>query len=205
MPSPAKNPDLHGSAPDKSSVALVLVDVINEMDFPGGDSLARHALPMARRILALKRRAAAAGVPTIYVNDNFGIWRSDFRKLVAATLNGRSRGARIARLLRPGRSDYFVLKPKLSAFYATPLDLLLSYLQVRTLILAGVAANICVLYSAMDAYMRDYHLIVPSDCVASNTLKLNRAALAEMKTILKADTTPSSQLDLRGLAGRHRM
>src|SRR5216110_2780838 len=75
--------DLHGNAPDNSSVVLLLVDVINDLEFPGGDVLARHALPAAKNIAALKDKATRAGILTIYVNDNFGKWRSDFRTLVS--------------------------------------------------------------------------------------------------------------------------
>jgi nicotinamidase-related amidase len=192
---PAKNPDLHGNVPDKSPVALLLIDVINDMEWDGGPLLYRHALPMARRLARLKQRAREAGVPVIYVNDNFGKWRSDFRKLVSESVRGRTRGAPVIRLLKPDKDDYFVLKPKLSAFFATPLDLLLSYLEVKTLILTGVAGNLCVLYSAIEANLRDYHIVVPSDCVASNTLKANKAALEQMRTTLKARVVLSKEID----------
>src|SRR4051812_45441125 len=179
---PARNPDMHGNVPDKSSVALLMIDVINDMEWEDGALLYRHALPMAKRLADLKRRAQQEKIPVIYVNDNFGKWRSDFRKTISQALRGKTRGAPVIRMLKPGPNDYFVLKPKLSAFYGTPLELLLSYLEVKTLILTGVAANMCILYSVMDANLRDYHIIVPSDCVASNTIKANRQALAEMKT-----------------------
>jgi len=83
---PIRSRGLHGNAPDKSDVALLLIDVINALDFPEGDQLAAHALPMARRIAALKQRARQAGVPAVYVNDNFGRWRSDFRVQIAHCL-----------------------------------------------------------------------------------------------------------------------
>lgn len=196
---PARNFDLHGNVPDTSPVALLLIDMINDMEWGDGELLYRHALPMAKRLAKLKQRAIEANIPIIYVNDNFGKWRSDFRKLISACLRKNVRGAPIVRLLKPGANDYFVLKPKLSAFYATPLELLLSYLGVKTLILTGVAGNMCILYSAMDAYLRDYNLIVPSDCVASNTIKANQQALAQIKTILKATVLPSTKLDLQAL------
>src|SRR4030088_2901965 len=109
---PAKNEDLHGSAPDKADVALLLIDVINDLDFPEGEQLLRHALPMARRIAALKERARGADIPVIYVNDNFGRWRSDFNAQVEHCLQDGVRGRPLAELLRPGEDDYFVLKPK---------------------------------------------------------------------------------------------
>src|SRR5207248_2360578 len=107
---------------------------------------------------ALKKRAKAAGIPAIYVNDNFGIWQSDFRSVVRHCLEDGVCGAPIARLLAPEADDYFVLKPKHSGFYSTTLDILLDYLGVRALILTGIAANICVLFTANDAYMRDFRL-----------------------------------------------
>jgi nicotinamidase-related amidase len=191
---PAKNEDLHGNAPDKADVALLLIDVINDLDFPEGDQLLRHALPMAHRLLALKRRAKKAGVPVLYVNDNFGRWRSNFESQVQHCLRDGVRGRPLAELLRPEDDDYFVLKAKHSGFFSTTLDLLLEYLQVKTVIITGIAANICVLFTTNDAYMRDFHLVVPCDCVASNTEEENRNALEQMRKVLKADIRPSTEL-----------
>ena len=201
---PARNADLHGNVPESARAALLLVDVINDMEFDEGEKLIRHALPMARRLARLKARARAAGIPAIYVNDNFGRWRSDFRVVVEHCLTSGVRGEEVARLLRPDDDDYFVLKPKHSAFYATTLDTLLSYLGAKTLIITGVAANICILFTANDAYMRDYELMVPSDCVASNTAADTRYALGQIATVLKADTRPSGRLDLRAVKSARR-
>src|SRR6185437_11412781 len=199
---PTKNEDLHGNAPDKAEVALLLIDVINDLEFPEGDQLLRHALPMAERLLALKRRARVAGIPVIYVNDNFGRWRSDFNTQVEHCLQDGVRGRPIAERLRPDEGDYFVLKPKHSGFYSTTLDILLEYFGAKTLILTGMAANICVLFTANDAYMRDFHLVVPADCVASNTEEENRHALEQMRKVLKADIRPSDELRLEELGRR---
>lgn len=196
---PAKNPDLHGNVPDKAPVALVLVDVINDLEFPGGDRLARHALPMARRLAAFKARTRAAGIPAIYVNDNFGKWKSDLTRLLEHSLATENRGRPMVELLKPAEDDYFVLKPKHSGFFSTTLDTLVRYLQVETLILTGVAGNICVLFTAHDAFLRDLHMVVPSDCVASNEEADNRYALDHMRTVLKADTRPSDEIDLARL------
>lgn len=201
---PAKNEDLHGSAPDKSYVALVLIDVINDLEFPEGEQLLRYALPMARQIAKLKQRAAREGVPIIYVNDNFGRWRSDFNAQVEHCLNDDVRGKPVVELLRPGEDDYFVLKPKHSGFFSTTLDTLLEYLGVEVLVLTGLAANICVLFTANDAYMRDFHLVVPRDCVASNTEEDNNYALTQMGTVLKADTRPSTEISFAELARQAR-
>ena len=199
---PAKNPDLHGNAPDTCEAALLLVDVINDLEFPGGRALLAPALRAARRIAALKRRARKARVPVIYANDNFGRWRSNFADVVEHCLHDGVRGQPIAELLAPDRDDYFVLKPKHSAFYATTLETLLGYLKTRRLILMGFAGDACVLMTAADAYMRDVEVYVPSDCTASKSQAENRKALHYMKRVLHADTRPSAKLDLAKLARR---
>jgi nicotinamidase-related amidase len=193
---PAKNDDLHGNVPDWSAVALILIDVINDLEFEEAEELFPFALPMAERIAELKARAKAAGIPVIYANDNFGRWRSDVNALIDHCTQPGVRGKPVVELLRPDQDDYFVLKPKHSAFFSSTLDTLLAYLGATTVILTGVAGNICVLFSANDAYMRDFHLIVPADCVASNSAEENHHALAQMATVLKADITPSTDLDL---------
>lgn len=199
---PIKNDDLHGSAPDKSHAALLLIDVINDLDFVDAAQLLRHAIPMAHRIAEFKRRAKASGIPVVYVNDNFGRWRSDFNAQIEHCLRDGMPGKAIVELLRPDEDDYFVLKPKHSGFVSTTLETLLQYLGVQTLILSGIATNICVLFTANDAYMRDFHLIVPSDCVASNTEEDNHYALEQIRTILKADVRPSTQISLGALRER---
>jgi nicotinamidase-related amidase len=196
---PHKNRDLHGNAPDKSDTALLLIDVINDLEFDEGEALLKHALPMAPRLLALKRRVKASGVPAIYVNDNFGRWQSDFNKQVEHCLHDGVRGQRVAELLRPDEDDYFVLKPKHSGFYSTGLDILLHYLGVKRLVITGIATNICVLFTANDAYMRDFELLVPADCVAANSEEETRYALEQMKAVLKADIRPSTELALSPL------
>jgi nicotinamidase-related amidase len=194
--------NLHGSVPESCPVALLLVDVINDMDFDGAEGLVRQAIPMAKRVAALKQRAKRARIPVIYINDNFGKWQSDFRKIVEHCLDDGVPGEPVARILRPDEDDYFVLKPLHSAFYATTLDTLLAYLGARTLIITGIAGNICILFSANDAYMRDFHIVVPADCVVSNTRAVNRYALEQMRTVLKADLTPSTKLNLKKLRSK---
>ena len=189
---PAKNEDLHGSAPDKSETALLIVDVINDLDFPEANQLLRFIPAMSRRLARLKERAKQAGLPVIYVNDNFGRWRSDFRKQIEHCSHGPAR--RLVERLRPEEDDYFVLKPKHSGFFSTTLETLLRYLGSRRLIITGIAGNYCVLFTANDAYMRDYDLIIPSDCTISNTARENREALALMKIFLKADIRSSTRI-----------
>ena len=196
---PVVNPDLHGNAPDRAKVALLLIDLINDLEFPEGDQLLRHALPMVEKVAALKGRAKAAGIPVVYVNDNFGRWQSNFNNQVDHCLRDDVRGRPLAEALRPEEDDYFVLKPKHSGFFSTTLDILLDHLRAERLILTGLAGDNCVLFTANDAYMRDFRLWVPSDCVASNTEEANRIALEQMRRILKADVRPSDELDLEAL------
>jgi nicotinamidase-related amidase len=196
---PEKNPTLHGNAPDKADVAVLLIDVINDLEFAEGEQLLEQALPMAKAIARLKCRAKESGVPVVYVNDNFGRWQSNFNSQVEHCLKDGVRGEPVVELLQPDEQDYFVLKPKHSGFYSTALDVLLKYLGVDTLILTGIAANICVLFTANDAYMRDFNLFIPQDCVASNTSEINREALEQMRTVLKADIRPSTEIDLAKL------
>ena len=198
---PVRSQDLHGSAPDKSNAALVLIDVINDFDFPEGEELLRLALPVGANIARLKQRAKASGIPSIYVNDNFGRWRSDFKKLVDHCRREDGRGKEFVELLLPDDDDYFVLKPKHSGFYSTTLSLLLTHLTAANLILTGIAGNNCVLFTANDAYMRDFKLFIPADCVVSNTEEENQHALKQMETVLKANITNSTELDLQKISG----
>jgi nicotinamidase-related amidase len=199
MVTEANNPDLHGNVPDDCSVVLILIDLINDFEFEGADEIFTNTLAIARTVASLKNKASEAGVPVIYVNDNFGRWQSDFRKLVDHCLNDGVRGRAIAELLVPDERDYFVLKPKHSAFYSTTLSLLLQYLRAKTLILSGIAGNVCVLFTAGDAYMRDFKLIVPRDCIASEDESDNRYALEQMAKVLKADTRASVEIDFSNL------
>jgi nicotinamidase-related amidase len=191
------NDSLHGMVPDTSPVALLLIDVINDLTFEDSEKLLRYIPKMAERLGNLTRRAREAGIPIIYVNDNYGKWQSDFGKLVAHCQRDDVPGKILVDAVPPASEDYFVLKPKHSGFYSTSLDVLLQYLKARTLILTGVAGNICLLFTANDAYMRDMRLVVPSDCCASNEADDNDYALRQMELLLKADIRPSSALDLK--------
>jgi nicotinamidase-related amidase len=186
--------NLYGNVPDTSPVALLLIDVINDLEFPEGSALLRHALPMARRLARLKQKARRRGVAVIYVNDNFGRWRSDFKSQVNHCLHEGVTGQKIVELLKPDEDDYFVLKPAHSGFFSTTLDLLLKHLQATTVILTGMATNICVLFTASDAYLRGYRIVVPRDCVAANSARLTKEALAHMRAVLKADISTSRLL-----------
>jgi nicotinamidase-related amidase len=187
-----------------TGTALLLIDVINDLAFEGSEALIRQAEPMALRLAALKRKATKAGIPSIYINDNFGQWRSDFRQTVAHCTARRSPGRFVSHRLRPTSRDYFVLKPRHSGFYDTTLDTLLRALHVRRVILTGIAGNICVLFTANDAYMRGLTIFTPADCIVSNTARDNQNALRQMQTVLKARIAPSDRLTFRPAARRRR-
>jgi nicotinamidase-related amidase len=177
--------------------ALLLIDVVNPMDFEGADALMPHALQAAGAIAALKHRAHVSGVPVVYVNDNYGRWHLGFRELVQQFRDDRVPGvALIDRVPPDAERDHFILKPLHSGFYCTSLDVLLAGRNVRRLILTGFAGNICVFFTANDAHMRGYEIAVPSDCVASETPEDNRYALRQMERVLGAEVRPSPQLTL---------
>jgi nicotinamidase-related amidase len=177
-------------APDlpASRRVLLLVDFINPLDFDGAAELAGPAFAAAQAAAELRRRLAAEGVPAIYVNDNFGRWRSDFKGLLAHCRACGGPARRIAQAIRPQASDLTVLKPRHSAFFATPLELLLRQIGARELVVTGLATDRCVLLSAADAFVRGFRLWVPSDCCAAENATLHEQALAWMHHALRART-----------------
>jgi nicotinamidase-related amidase len=190
--------DPSGLAPDRSTTALIILDLISDYSFEDGDKIARAALPVARRIARLKARAKNAGVPAIYVNDGLGRWRSDFPGLVRHCSSDASRGAPIVKEIAPAEGDYCVLKPKHSGFYATALETLLDYIGAKRLILTGVSSHQCVLFTANDAYVRDLSLAIPRDCISARYAKDTRLALEYFTRVLGADVRPSSAVRFGG-------
>jgi nicotinamidase-related amidase len=190
--------DNHSTHP----VALLLIDVINDFDFPEADALIPVAELASSRIEVLAERARAEGVPVIYVNDNFGHWRSDFRSTVSRCIDAASRGSAMARRLAPKRSDFFVLKPMHSGFFNTPLELLLDQLHSEVLILCGFTTNSCVAFTAHDAHMRGFSSCVPADTTAANTPALAEQALALLESTVRADTRVSDAVSFEELVKR---
>lgn len=186
---------LKGHAARRASVALLLIDFINDLEFPGSEKLGPYALAAARAAAELKRRARAAGVPAIYVNDNFGRWQSRFDQAVAHCRRTGGWGRKLATLLAPRRDDYFVLKPMHSGFYQTPLALLLEHLGVRRVILTGLLADSCVVFTAHDAFLRRYRITVASDCVASMEPEYVAQALDHMRRNLRAAIRASTTIE----------
>jgi nicotinamidase-related amidase len=176
----------------KSAQALLLIDVVNHFEFPDGEKLLKNALLVASRLAHLKAKAQAAKIPIVYVNDNFGQWRSEASRLLAYCL--RSAGRPFVEVIRPDRNDYCVLKPMHSAFYQTPLDLLLRHLGASSIIVAGLTTNSCILCTAHDANMRDLDVTVVADCCAARTNKEHKEALQNIREMAKARIVTSASL-----------
>ena len=175
----------------RSRRVLLLIDFINPLDFPGSQDLAPAALEAARAAARLARKARAEGVPVVYANDNFGTWRSDFNTMVQRLERGQGPSAAIVKLLKPQRGDLTILKPMHSAFFASPLELLLDKMGSRSLVMAGLATDICIQLSAGDAYLRGLRVRVPEDCTAAQSEARKQTALAYMREVLKCDTRAS--------------
>jgi len=195
---------INNSTRHTSSVALVLIDVINHFDFPDGDKILKNAMAMSKRLATLKQRCRRAGIPAIYVNDNFGQWRSDAKSLVSSCLASKCAGKSFVESLRPDDEDYFVLKPMHSAFFQTPLEILLRYLGAESLILTGLATNSCIICTAHDAKMRDFSLYVPADCSAARTRREHEQAIEHIKEMTGASVIASPSLRVGQLRGDSR-
>ena len=199
MTAPSKRPKRAAVAPyrdaPRGNTALVILDMITEMDFAGAAAMRHDVAEVTANILKLRDAADHQGLPIIYVNDNFGEWHSERYRLVERALGSKDAQELVARLA-PRDGDYFVIKPQFSGFYATNLPVLLPKLGVDRLVLTGISADICVLFTAADAHMRDYRLWVPEDAVAAETHERRRWALEIMKQSMGAETRATTQLTL---------
>jgi nicotinamidase-related amidase len=178
----------------RSDTAVLIVDLVSEFEFRHWRALLAAARRIVPRIVRLKARARAAGVPVIYVNDASGTWESDQSAFVRRCTADDARGRDVARQIRPDADDYFIFKPKHSAFYATPLAELLERLQATRLVLTGLSSHQCVLFTAVDAYVRDFQLIVPPDCIGAPAAIQTRHALFVLKDAVQAQTPRSSRI-----------
>ena len=179
-----------------SRIVLLLVDFINPMNFDGAEALDRSAVGAARAAAKLRRQLGREGCQTIYANDNYGVWRSDFSNLWHTCSRSVGPSAAMALALRPRKQDFTILKPRHSAFFSTPLDLVLRQLQCKRIVLTGLTADNCVLFTAMDAYVRGYSLWIPADCTAAQSEAAKDQALAHMARVLKADIHPAGTAGL---------
>jgi nicotinamidase-related amidase len=192
-----KKTAVKGGAPVRFQMGdvLLIIDVINDLEFEGGENMLPWAAKMAATLAALRSRAHAAEIPVVYVNDNFGHWRSSFSEVHAHCTRKSARGRDVATRLKPSRRDYFILKPRHSAFFATSLVPLLQDLSARRLILTGIATNLCVLFTAHDAHMHGYPLIVLSDCCAAESDFDHNVALAQLKRFCRATICRSDEVE----------
>jgi nicotinamidase-related amidase len=177
--------DISGPAPGR--VALLLIDVINPLDFPGAGPLSRRALDASQAILRLRDEADRLGVPVVYVNDNYGHWGSEKTKLVASCAAASAAAKSLVSRLAPRPHDFFIIKPQFSGFYATNLPVLLPRLGVNRIVLTGFAGDICVLFTAADAHMREYDLWVPADAIACEQDERRSWALEIMRKSMGAE------------------
>jgi len=171
--------------------------VLTTFQFPDGDAILREALFMRDSLVKLKDRARKLRIPVLYVNDNFGDWRSEKEVLMGRCIEGK--GADFVRPLLPDSEDYFVLKPMHSGFYMTPLEVLLLHLEVETLIIAGITSNSCITVTAHDANMRGFDIYIPSDCSCARRKKEHLQALAQLEAMAGANIRPSETLKLPNL------
>lgn len=176
----------------KADKALLIVDMINNFEFDMGETLAKKTEKIVPHILSLKEHARQNEWPIIYINDHYGLWQADIKNIQQECTNERSKD--IITKIAPVDADYFLTKPKHSAFYETALHTLLTELQVRHIIITGIAGNICVLFTANDAYMREYSITIPKDCIASNSDEDNEFALTMMENVLFAEITTEEQI-----------
>jgi nicotinamidase-related amidase len=188
---------MSGKTSHAPRAALVILDMISDFRFEDGARVARSAAAIVPRLARLKRQLKTHNVPVIYVNDETRDWNANRDGLVRQCLGDGSRGKSIVERLLPQEDDLFVFKPKHSGFYATPLHEILKQRGVNTLILTGTTAHQCVLFTAVDAYVRDYTLQVPRDCIAAMTSAQTRNALFIFQTALKADLAPSTTIARR--------
>jgi nicotinamidase-related amidase len=181
----------------RSQTVLLILDMISDFEFPDGDAVVRAARHIVPKIAALKSRASRARIPAIYVNDNLGRWRSDLASLISRCTHAEAKGCDVVQRIAPGETDFVLLKPRHSGFYATPLAELLEAAGAKRLILTGLSTHQCVLFTANDAYLREFELCIPSDCVGAPDAKQTRFALQYFASVLSADVRPSTRLRLR--------
>jgi nicotinamidase-related amidase len=185
-------------------VALLIIDMINGFAFEGGEDLRAKAGAVADAILGLRDAADACGVPVVYVNDNYGQWRASPREIIEACAGESAEAADVVSRIEPRDRDLFVIKPQVSGFYATNLPVLLPKLGVSRIVLTGVAADICILFTAADAHMREYDVWAPSNAVASEDGRRAEWALDIMRKSMGAETRPTGELSLADWIARDR-
>jgi nicotinamidase-related amidase len=189
----ARKTNNRGLEVERSATVVLILDMLSRFDFPDGAATARAATTIAPRIAKLCERARRARIPVIYANDNPGHWRSDSEALLRAVGADDSRGRAVLERLRPEQGDYLVLKPRHSAFYATPLEVILESIGAKKLVLTGVSSHQCVLFTANDAHVRSFEIVVPSDCIGAPTAAQTKLALSYFRKALSARITTQAR------------
>ncbi|WP_211459201.1 cysteine hydrolase family protein [Comamonas sp. PE63] len=184
---------LKPTAVPRAAEVLLLVDVINPLQFPNAASLVRDASKAALTIASLKARLRARGVPAIYANDNYGTWHSEFTNILAECSGLSGRRGVIARTLAPAEGDLVILKPQHSAFHSTPLQHLLNRMDAKKLVIVGFATDMCVMLSATDARMSGYDVWVPSDCTAAESPSRKAYALQHLRRAFDCSVRASTR------------
>ncbi|HYI99066.1 MAG TPA: isochorismatase family cysteine hydrolase [Thermoleophilaceae bacterium] len=177
-----------------AGTALIVVDMLNPYDHEDADKLIESVEQTIDPIRRLLDRAAGEDVDVIYVNDNYNDWNSSEEELARRALDGR-RGDLVEPILPPEDAS-FVIKARHSIFYGTPLEHLLHERELDHLVLCGQVTEQCILYSALDAYVRRFSVGVASDAVAHIDRSLADAALKMMERNMRAEIAPAAACDL---------
>lgn len=188
---------LRRKALPESREVLLLVDVINPLNFPTARDLLPGAVAAAEAIARLKARLVRRNVAAIYANDNYGTWHSEFRDILAQCRDLPGERGEIARLLTPDREDLVILKPQHSAFHSTPLQHLLGKMKAERLTIVGLAADMCVMLTATDARMLGYRVWVPQDCTAAESPRRKTEALRQLHDVFKCTVRPALRTPAR--------
>jgi len=177
------------------ATALVVVDMLNTYEHDDADKLIRSVREVVPSIASLIERARSQDVDVVYVNDNYGAWDAGPGDVVQRALAGPHPDL-VEPIVPPDDVTAFVLKARHTIFYQTPLEYLLRTLGVERLVLAGQVTEQCILYSALDAYVRHFEVVVPPDAVAAIHPELHEAALEMMRVNMDADVTPAEKIRL---------
>jgi nicotinamidase-related amidase len=172
-----------------SKTALIVIDMINAYDHPDAEKLTRSVEKVLPTIAELIDESSL----TIYVNDNFGHWHSNRDDLVRNAVEGEF--GHLVEPIKPDDEAIFVVKARHSIFYQTPLEYLLNQEDVGNLVLVGQVTEQCILYSALDAYIRHFTVRAPRDAVAHIHEDLADAALRMMELNMSADVSPARDRD----------
>ncbi|WP_050801652.1 isochorismatase family cysteine hydrolase [Ornithinibacillus scapharcae] len=171
-----------------SNTAILFIDLINDFQFEGGEKLLTHTESILPNLLKLRQFADEQKLPIIYINDHYQLWQSEPNVILNHCLNPANK--HIIQQIKPRKTDYFLIKPQHSAFYQTPLHSLLKELGRTHLIIAGIAGDICILFTAKDAHTQAFTLHIPKNCIASEQEDRNKYALYLMESVMKANIEP---------------